>query len=272
MLDRFDCYELCVQSPRHVVTFLTTVHGGVPVVLHEDFSGTAAVSRRWALEARKRGDDGRAVAIDLDSETVEIARRKAAADDVADRVTIICGDVTDPAVAQAASGPDAVFVGNFSIGYLHTRSALLAYLRGVRARLERGNAGFGGGIFACDVYGGAGAFRLGGIERRHPGRGREVVRYTWVHERADPITGMVQNSISFRVEIDGEVVQELHRAFEYVWRLWSLPELREAVLEAGFKDLSVHAEINLAPGQPAIPVERPEEFGEDWIVLMVARA
>ena len=34
-LDRFDCYELCVQSPRHVAAFLRGVHGNEPVVLRD---------------------------------------------------------------------------------------------------------------------------------------------------------------------------------------------------------------------------------------------
>lgn len=267
MLDRFECYELCVQSPRHVVSLLRGIalaRGGVePIVLREDFCGTAAVSRRWCAE-----DPGaRAIAIDMDAEAVGRADREASLAGVGARVRVRLGDAVRD--APAADEPaDVVWVGNFSIGYIHDRRTLVEYLRASRGRLSRGNAGFGGGVFACDTYGGAGAYALGGLERRHPSRGREVVRYSWVHERADPLTGMVENSISFRVEVDGEVVGELPRAFSYRWRLWGIHELREAMTEAGFETTSVYAELNVAPGEEPRAVEDPAELGKDWIVVV----
>lgn len=269
MLDRFDCYELCVQSARHIVSFLRAVHGGEPIALREDFSGAGAVSRRWCAEGLKDTGDARALCVDLDADAVTRARALADAEGLAARLRV----VQDDALTTRADDPaDVVFVGNFSIGYIYSRAALVAYLRASRERLSRGQRGFGGGVFACDTYGGAGAFRLGGIERKHPSRGRELIRYTWLHEEADPITSMVTNSISFRVEVDGEVVQEWPRAFVYRWRLWSIAELREAMLEAGFAAAEVYRDVNVAPGQTPRPVADPVELGEDWIVLVVARA
>lgn len=269
MLDRFDCYELCVQSPRHVVAFLRAAHGGEPLVLAEDFCGTAAVSRRWADQGVRTGEPLRALGVDLDADAIARAASLARRDGVAARVDLRRGDaLSGPARDEPA---DVVFVGNFSIGYLHDRGSLLRYLRQCRERLARGNAGFGGGVLALDTYGGAGAFRLGGIERSHPGRGRETIRYTWVHEHADPTSGMVRNSISFRVLVDGEQRAELPRAFVYEWRLWSIAELREAMAEAGFASSAVYKDINVAPGHEPEPVADPAELGEDWIVMIVAR-
>ncbi len=269
MLDRFECYELCVQSPRHVVAFLRGVHGNQPLVLREDFAGSAAVSCRWAEEAIKRGDAGRAVAVDLDEDAVHRAERRVREAGVSDRVTVARGDATR---TSPDDGTDVIFVGNFSIGYIHDRPGLVSYLRVCRERLARGNGGFGGGVLVCDTYGGATAFKLGGFERRHPGRNGEVIRYSWMHERADALTSMVENSISFRVEVDGEVVQEWPRAFEYRWRLWGIAELREAMLEAGFEATEVYKDVNIAPGHKPERVEDPAELGDDWIVLVVGRA
>lgn len=271
--DRYECYELCVQSPRHIVSFLRAAHGNRPRVLHEDFSGSAAVSRYWVREVERRGDggSGAAVAIDLDEQALARAVQEARAAGVDRRVELLRADVARPLPDRLAP-PDVVFVGNFSIGYLHTRAALLDYLRGVKARLDRGQGGFGGGVLVCDTYGGAGAFNLGGLTRLHPSRGRDMIRYHWVHESADPLTGMVENSISFRVERDGEVVQEWPRAFVYRWRLWSIAELREAMSEAGFSRTEVYKDVNIAPDEPAVPVVEPSELGEDWIVLVVGRA
>jgi hypothetical protein len=216
-MDRFHLYELCVQSPRHVVSFLHAAHGNQPLILREDFCGTAAISRRWVDEGRRRSEPFRAIAIDLDQPTLDFARF--AAHTFASDIQFLKGDCTAAAAPAHTAGADVIFVGNFSIGYIHTRAELLSYLRDSRDRLSRGNGGFGGGIFACDLYGGSGAFKLGGLHRRYTGPKGEQVHYNWVHEEADPIRGIVQNSISFRVIASDDTVTELPREFVYRWRL-----------------------------------------------------
>jgi SAM-dependent methyltransferase len=208
--------------------------------------------------------------VDLDPEVIEVARRRSAELEPY-RIRLLTGDcVLDP--PDSDGGVDVVFVGNFSIGYIFERTALVRYLRASLERLRRGNCGFGGGIFVCDTYGGAGAFKLGAIQRRHAGPRGEVIHYVWRHESADPLTGMVENSISFRLERDGVVDEEFPCAFWYRWRLWSIAEVREAMREAGFVASEIHTEVNLAPGEPTRPVTDPEQLGEDWSVLIVGRA
>ena len=264
-LDRFACYELCVQSPRHVSAFLRGVHANKPIILREDFCGTAALSHRWIEDAARLGEPAAAIAVDLDEEVITRTRRVLPS---SPSLQLLCADSTKP--TNPDPGCDIVFVGNFSIGYLHTRRELVDYLALSRSRLARGNAGFGGGVFVCDTYGGASAFQLGSLTRKHPSRGREIIHYHWQHEDADPLTSMVTNSISFRVEIDGEIVHELPRAFVYRWRLWSIAELREAMTEAGFASTEVYTDCNIAPGQTPRPVATGE-LPADWIVLIVAR-
>lgn len=265
MLDRHECYELCVQSPRHVVALLRGIHGHLPTRLHEDFCGTAAVSVRWCQEAAARGETVSALGVDLDAMCLERARRRAREAGVESELTLRLADATSPDAGHEPA--DVVFVGNFSIGYIHERSDLVAYLARCHARLRRGRGGFGGGVFVCDLYGGASAYKIGGLERRHPGRRGETIHYAWSHDHADPITGMVENSISFRVEFAGEVVAEHPRAFVYRWRLWSLPELRDAMIEAGFARCAVFADLNPAPGVAPDPAD---ELPEDYIVALAA--
>jgi hypothetical protein len=268
MLDRFDCYELCVQSPRHVVAMLRGIHAGEARVLREDFCGTAAVSRRWCSEGKSRRDDSRAFGVDMDEATLAKAEKLAAAEGVSGQLRLLRANALS--TRDEAEGPDIIWVGNFSIGYIHERPALVRYLRACRERLARGNGGFGGGAFVCDLYGGAGAWRLGSLDRTHNGRGAEVIHYHWEHEEADAISGMVTNSISFRVIVNGELEAEFPRAFVYHWRLWGLAELREAMLEAGFVGMEVYKEVNLAPG--ARPrTASAADLGEDWIVMVAGR-
>ncbi|MFZ4572870.1 MAG: methyltransferase domain-containing protein, partial [Phycisphaerales bacterium] len=264
-MDPFDLYEHCVQSPAHVVKFLLAAHGQLPVVLREDFCGSAAVSRRWAAEGHKRGDDARALGIDLSAAAIGAARARLDGA-LSRRVRLEAGDCVGGSVPCADEGADVVFVGNYSLGYIFDRRTLVAYMRASRERLARGNGGFGGGIFVCDTYGGAGAFKLGAIQRKHSGPRGEIIHYLWRHDRADPMTSIVENSMSFRVERDGEIVAEYTDAFTYRWRLWSIAELREAMAEAGFASSEVHVEINLAPEEELRPVSDPAELGESWSV------
>ncbi len=262
-LDRFDLYELCVQSPRHVVALLRAIHGGPRTgarVLGEDFAGTAAVSRQWVRTV----NGGRAIAVDHDGTPLQRARPER-------RIKRIVGDVmtvNDPA--------DVVFVGNFSIGEWHQRADLLQYLRHVRRRLARS-----AGVFVCDTYGGASAFVEGHVHRYHDvraagGKGpARRVRYTWEQRRADPLTGLVEDALHFRVECAGEIESQLHDAFVYRWRLWSVPELRDALAEAGFARTEVYSQLPDAVDTDGImyarPVEDAGELGESFIVCVAAR-
>ncbi|USN99160.1 MAG: hypothetical protein H6810_00320 [Phycisphaeraceae bacterium] len=309
-LTRHDLYELCVQSPKHLVPFLRAVHGGEPRVLGEDFAGTAALSRLWA----DASPESRAIAVDLDGDALgyhadhpRVAKREA---------NVL--EVSDPA--------DVIFVGNFSIGYWHTRVDLVAYLRHVHKRLsspvtdggggpptagrrgssrtnasgllqdppsaslhsapppsapQRGPAE-GTGLFLCDTYGGESAFLIGGVHRDHwiPKEDRfgehagKRIRYTWEQRHADPLTGMVTDVLHFRVESGGTIELELDEAFVYEWRLWSVPELRDAMLEAGFVSTEVYAKTGNAVDDEGnvyvLPVEDAEEELDDSFIVMVA--
>lgn len=264
MLDRFDAYELCVQSPRHVAAFLRAIHGAGPSVLREDFCGTAALSRHWASEP-----NATAIAVDIDAEALARAAQRAKEAGVDARITLLAADCLADA-GPADPGADVIFVGNFSIGYIHERPALVRYLRASRQRLLHRKTGRG--LFVCDTYGGAGAMRLGGLTRRYPGPDGTTVHYHWAHEHADPLTGIVENSISFRIELAGEIIAEWRRAFVYHWRLWSIAELREAMHEAGFAESSVFIDVNASPDRSPQPVESPAALGEDWVVCIAASA
>jgi hypothetical protein len=269
-MDPFACYELCVQSPGRVARFLHALHGNSPLALREDFCGTAAVSRRWVREAIKRGDlDARALGVEIDAATCARARADIEREGWSHHVRIVQGDCEEG--LETHHPADVVFVGNFSLGYLPTRPRLLAYFRHAHRSLSRGSGGFGGGVFACDTYGGAGAFRLGELRRVHTAPTGEQVHYQWLHEEADPRSAMVTNSISFRVVLNGDVIAEFPRAFVYRWRLWSIPEIIEAMRECGFLETGVYKDVDLPPGVPPRAVEDPRELGEDWVVVVAGR-
>lgn len=268
-MDRYDLYELCVQSPRRIVDFLHAVHGASPASLREDFCGTAAVSRRWIERGGERNEPARAVGVDFDPVVIDVAKLKAERAGVIGSIDLHRADAIH---APDADPADVIFVGNFSIGEIHRRADLVAYFRASLTRLKSGGAGWGGGVLVVDTYGGAGAFKLGTLDRTHVGKRGEVVRYTWQHVAADPTTSTVRNAIHLRLIVQGEEVVAYPSAFTYHWRLWSIAELREAMHEGGFTATEVHAKIDLPPGVTPTPVTDPAELGSDWIVCIVGRA
>jgi SAM-dependent methyltransferase len=256
-LDRHDLYEACVQSPEDLVGMIAGMHGGACSVLGEDFAGTAALSHLWAASGPKR----RAIAIDMDEEA--LARHGAHA-----RVTKLVRDVHRVRVADLERC-DAIFVGNFSIGYMHERRDLVRYLKRCLKRLKRG------GIFVCDTYGGASTFTVGHVQREHRlPDGRRVI-YTWEQREADPITGLVTNAMHFQVDRDGDVEAVFADAFVYHWRVWSIPELADAMEEAGFRSFDVYDKAPSAVDQTGrvymAPVEHGESLEESFIACVCAR-
>lgn len=265
-MSRHELYEACVQSPEDAVPLLRAIHGGDPAVLGEDFAGTAALSRAWVLA----DPSARAIAVELDAATLaEAGRRAEAAGADAARLELVHGDVRT-ATDRRRHAADVVYVGNFSIGELTTRGDLVAYLRHVRSRLRPG------GVFACDVYGGQSAYMLGTAERPEPGPGGETIIYTWEQREADPLTGRVVNALHFEVlDADGSSAGMMRDAFAYHWRLWSVPELRDAMAEAGFASSEVHGrQPDAVDGDGEVyvrPISGPDELDESFDVLVVGR-
>lgn len=265
-VNKYWLYEHCVQSPTDLVPLLEQVHGNAPKVLGEDFCGTAALAHAWAASDPGR----RAVGVDLDGGALGYRAPH-------ERVLLHQMDVRD-----ATDPSDVLFVGNFSIGYLHTRADLLCYLRAARARLDAAGPG---GVFVCDTYGGESSFRPGAVHRDHWITGEAApaglrgarVRYTWEQRSADPITARVVDVLHFRViDVDGVIIDEIDDAFVYDWRLWSVPELGDAMRDAGFGGVEVYDKvpgaIDAEGGAHALPIADGSELDESFIVLVAARA
>lgn len=249
-MDRYDLYEAAAQSPEQEAKFLRAVHGGGPRVLGEDFCGSGAICRAWVdLDPANR-----AVCVDKDPDALAALRARAGEARLA-RMTVFEQDVVD-----TAEPVDVLCALNFPVGYWHTRRELVDYLRVAHRRLTPG------GVFVCDIYGGATAFVCGESDEELRGG----VRYTWEQRYADPTTGHVVNAMHFTLP-DGRQVRD---AFTYDWRLWSIPELRDAMADAGFVRTEVYDRLGDAvdaDGNLHVRPVRGDELDDTYVVYVAAR-
>lgn len=218
--DRWELYEHSVQSVDYEISFVDRVYrkmrGRTASRLREDFCATAQSACEWV----GRRPTNTAVALDIDPKALEIGRRRHVsrlAGGAQGRIRLLECDVLTP--TREASGVDIVLAMNFSYWIFRTRELMLRYFRAVRRTLAPG------GLFFLDHFGGWAATKECQDRTRY-----HKFTYVWDQHRFNPITNEMTCYIHFEFR-DGT---RLHRAFEYHWRVWSLPEIRELLAEAGF--------------------------------------
>ena len=261
LADRHRLYERSVQSPEAEVDFIAhrfrLVTGRDACLLREDFCGTAAVSREWV----RRHPSHRALGIDLDPGVLAWARSRnkvALPAAVRGRCRLLQGDVRRVRPGRA----DIILAMNFSYWLLRERAALLHYFCRVRAGLVPD------GVFFLDAFGGYEAFRVCTEERTFEDA-EGTFTYRWEQAYYNPIDGRLGCHIHFAFP-DGS---RLDRAFSYDWRLWTLPELREVLAEAGFSRVTVYWQGWDAQGEADGIFLPAEEAAADaaWICYLSAQ-
>ncbi|KAH8510400.1 hypothetical protein H0E87_008096 [Populus deltoides] len=296
MPSKFLLYQQSVQSPKGDISylqkfFLMYVGGRLPLHLQEDFCGTALLSTEWLRNDSRRT----AVGVDLDLEAldwcIENNMDKVGADGYS-RISLFHGNVLQPLEAKLVNFESqeiinnirskdckddsesnelqsAVQVGsststddmymkrnvqlvprdivcafNYSCCCLHKRAELVLYFKHVLGVLSKK-----GGIFVMDLYGGTSSESKLRLQRRFPN-----FTYIWEQAEFDIIGRKTRISLHFHLQ---KQQRKLRHAFSYSWRLWSLPEIKDCLEEAGFQ--SVHFWIRQMPDTEAN--RRTEGFG-----------
>lgn len=224
--DKHVLYEQAVQNVETEIDFVDItferIRGRKASRLREDFCGTANTSCEWV----RRRKTNTAVGIDLDPEPLGWGREHHIAGltpGERSRVTLLQEDV----LTTKEKNFDVVLAMNFSYWCFVTRAQMLEYFKKVYAALGDD------GIFFLDFYGGEDTFKE--LEEE-----REVGRFTYIWEQVkfNPINGKMHCRISFKMR-DGSMIRP---AFEYHWRVWTMPEIREVLADAGFKRTRVYWE------------------------------
>lgn len=258
----WDLYENAVQDPSYTVDVVDELYSRVfrksPKQLREDFCGTFAVGREWI----KRGRGRRALGLDI-SEPVakEAVRRNGALLTPAEqkRAAIHCRDVRSVTKTKA----DVVLAENFSFFVFKERNELLQYFKACHRSLDKK------GIVILDVIGGPEFTEAPRVYREmrdaptRSGRMRQKYSHTWCQRRYDPSTAFGLYSIGF--EVGGK---KIRHAFTYDWRVWTVPEIRDCLRDAGFDEVKVFLDEEMAKLTINEVSSLPNTF-ETWLCLVV---
>ncbi|MBT5862452.1 MAG: class I SAM-dependent methyltransferase [Gammaproteobacteria bacterium] len=256
--DIHELYELSVQNVEHEIEFLQatfkSLTGRTAYMFREDFCGTASASCQWV----RQGSNFQAIGVDIEPSVLEWGRlnRIAKLDpENQARVSLIEADVLTVETPKV----DLLAAFNFSFFIFDTRNSLRAYFEKAHAALKDD------GVFFCDMFGGPEAQEETKEKTKHEEHG---FSYIWHQAKFHPVTNFIRCHIHFHFK-DGSKIKE---AFTYEWRLWSAPEIKELLLEAGFSKATIYWEGEDEDGEGNGEFT-PDEKGEAdlaWIAYVVA--
>lgn len=262
-------YEASVQGVEYDLDLMERIyrrhHGRRFRLLREDFCGTAALAGAWVL----RRPENRAWGLDLDGPTLDWARthRLPRLGPAARRLELIQADVRRVTRPRA----DVIGANNFSYWVFHQRRDLVRYFRSAHRSLRRG------GLLFLSAFGGteaAGSL----VERKKVAASNSIAgdptpafTYVWEQKSFNPIDARLLCHIHFEFR-DGSTIR---RAFTYDWRMWSLPELYDALDEAGFRGTECYVEgwdDDGGKSDEVFRLRRRFKNQEGWLALVVGIA
>ena len=255
IFNKYDLYLESVQSPDVDVIFFRKVYKEIknkePKVMREDFCGTFALCTEWV----KLGKNKQAYGIDLDPEPIAYGRLNhlpKLSESQQKRIHVREMNVLGKDVPHA----DITVALNFSYFLFHTRNELKNYFKNVNQTLNKN------GIFMVDIFGGSAC-----ADENEEKTSYRKFSYFWHQHGFDPVSARAKFSIHFQLKSQKKVED----VFTYDWRMWSIPEIREIMIEAGFKKTHIYWEGTARNGKGNGVFTRTEhgEECEAWIAYVV---
>jgi len=255
--DKYHLYQLSVQSPEPDIKFLKKVYkkarGKNAKHFREDFCGTCLLTATWI----NQGKQFTAESYDIDPEPLAWGKKfnldplgKAA-----DRATQRQADVRESSLKK----PDVRCAQNFSYWIFKQRAEMLDYLKKCRKDLAKD------GVFVMDIHGGPESITYMEEESELD----HGFSYVWDQDAFWPVTNEATMKIHYRFK-DGT---EMRNAFVYDWRVWTIPELKELLAEAGFKHIDCYWEGTAADGESGNGIFKVTKKGTNdlsWVAYLVA--
>ena len=222
--DKYDLYTKSCQDVDAEISFVQRIgrffSKKAPLILREDFCGTAQIATQWVKADRSYS----AIAVDSDPEPIAWWYKHlhpTLDGEQAERISMLRADVRD----LNSEHIDCILALNHSYMVFKTRDQLLDYFKVCCESLSSK------GFLILDLYGGYHA-RFPGVAFLNTGAGWKAI---WRQSEFNPVTNQVSNRLDFSFS-DGS---QLPGAFTYRWRLWSTAELRDVLQDAGFANVLV---------------------------------
>ncbi len=264
LADRHLLYQYAVQDVEAEIDFVEQTWSELrqrpAVFLREDFCGTANTACEWVI----RDETHHGVGVDLDSEVLDWSRVNKLTKldkDQRERIELLNDDVlqTRPGLA------DIILAMNFSYYLFPTRDEMREYFINVLDGLVSD------GILFLDAYGGYEAPMVLTEPRECQDEDGNEFTYIWEQATFNPINSCMQCYIHFEFPDQSR----MEKAFSYHWRLWTLPEIREILYEAGFSQVDIYWEGTDEEKNEGNGIYTPSETGDadpGWVCYIVAQA
>ena len=262
--DRHLLYQQSVQDVESEIDFVEQTWSELrqrpATLLREDFCGTANTSCEWVI----RDENHHAIGVDLDEEVLEwgISHKLSELErDELERIELLHEDVLDVRPDLV----DIILAMNFSYYLFMTRDSLREYFINALEGLVSD------GILFLDAYGGYEAPMLLTEPRECVDDDGREFTYIWDQAEFNPIDSCMTCHIHFEFPDKSRMEQ----AFSYHWRLWTLPELREILYEAGFSKVDIYWEGTDEEKNEGNGIYTPSETGDadpGWVCYIVAQA
>lgn len=226
LADRHVLYQDSVQDAETEIDFVDetfeAIRGRKMRMLREDFSGTSQVCCEWV----RRRPENKAIGVDLDPEVLQWGRDhnlSKITEEQRSRIQLL----EDNVLTVSTDPVEAVLAMNFSYWCFKERATLLGYFARIHDVL------MDDGVFFLDCFGGYESMQTLEEDTEY-----DNFTYCWDQAEYNPINGDYVCHIHFEFP-DGSKLKE---AFTYEWRLWTMPEIRELLTEAGFRNVTTYWE------------------------------
>lgn len=256
--DKYKYYIRSVQSPKEDVRFFNHIYREInrksARILREDFCGTFLICCEWVkLHSRNA-----AIGVDFSREPLFYGRKNHLSQLTGSqqkRVTLKESNVLNFRSIKS----DIVVAVNFSFYVFKERQFLKKYFRSVFLSLKPQ------GLFIVDCFGGPECQSPNEEEREY-----KDFSYFWDQMSFDAITCHAQFQIHFKRK--GE--RKRKNVFQYDWRMWSIPELKDIMEEVGFREVFVYWEGTDKKGEGTGEYKRQEGTSENcstWVAYLVGK-
>lgn len=262
LIDRHALYLASVQDPISDVERISSIYkklnGKDALAFREDFAGTFALSCSWVQSAASRT----AISIELEQDVLEYGIKNYytnLSESERARLEYFCKNSI-----SESKHVDICAAFNYSYCLLHSRNELVEYFRAARSSLAES------GLLFLDVFGGTES-ESPEVQEREVTNNDQIAPFTFefVREDFNPITRKSHYHINFKYHSGEHIL----KAFEYYFRMWTIPELRDCMAEAGFSKSYVFWEgfDEYGWGNGEFSQSEKEENTDNWNAYIIGQ-